>query len=99
MGFLYKHPLCCWQDRAEFPGTWKQLPELVGGLGALLSSLLQQLQQPEALTQGKEAEGRDPCERTGGPLQTESSQGSCNRDFIIVGVGRICPGLETIARV
>nr|XP_056718403.1 polycystic kidney disease protein 1-like 3 [Euleptes europaea] len=51
VGFLYKNPLCRRQEPADFPGTWKQTPELVAGLCALVRSSLQQLQEPETLTQ------------------------------------------------
>ncbi|XP_048371286.1 polycystic kidney disease protein 1-like 3 [Sphaerodactylus townsendi] len=51
VGFLYKNPLCCCQELSEFPGTWKQVPELVAGLCVLVRSSLQQLQEPETLKQ------------------------------------------------
>ncbi|XP_015283694.1 PREDICTED: polycystic kidney disease protein 1-like 3 [Gekko japonicus] len=52
VGFLYKNPLCRCQDLAEFPGTWKQVPELVAGLCALVRSSLRQLEEdPERLVQ------------------------------------------------
>ncbi|XP_060109861.1 LOW QUALITY PROTEIN: polycystin-1-like protein 3 [Heteronotia binoei] len=50
VGFLYKNPLCCCQDLAEFPGTWKQTPELVAGLAALIRTSLQPLEGPQRLT-------------------------------------------------
>ncbi|KAL8195161.1 UNVERIFIED_CONTAM: hypothetical protein K2H54_047344 [Gekko kuhli] len=52
VGFLYKNPLCRCQDLAEFPGTWKQVPELVAGLCTLVRSSLRQLEEdPERLAQ------------------------------------------------
>ncbi|XP_077166491.1 polycystin-1-like protein 3 isoform X9 [Paroedura picta] len=51
VGFLYKNPLCCCQELPEFPGTWKQMPELVAGLCILIRACLQQLEEPETLAQ------------------------------------------------
>ncbi|XP_054856260.1 polycystic kidney disease protein 1-like 3 [Eublepharis macularius] len=51
VGFLYKNPQCYRREPAEFPGAWKQTPELVVGLCSLICSYLQQLEEPETSAQ------------------------------------------------